>query len=97
TSSLPPPTPLRSPVSFFTTPSPSAIYTLSLHDALPICRGARELRERLRLGDVPGLVPERFLGALLGSERGRLVDILGAQRRIRRSEERRVGKEGRRR
>jgi len=47
------------------------------------CAAARaSSAQRLGLRDVPGLVPERFLGALLGGERRRLVDILGAQRGI---------------
>src|SRR6516162_2836183 len=48
-----------------------------------------QLRDRageLGLGfgerDVPAAVPERILGALLGGERRRLVDIPGAQRRV---------------
>src|SRR5436305_9478186 len=37
-------------VFFFTAPAPSEIYTLSLHDALPICcaRGSRTQRARRR-------------------------------------------------
>src|SRR5699024_12835870 len=41
----------QSTSSFFTTTTPSEIYTLSLHDALPICRmlcGQRALRKKRR-------------------------------------------------
>src|SRR5262245_22115255 len=44
--------------------------------------GAGELGLRFGERDVPAAVPERILGTLLGSERRRLVDVLGAQRRV---------------
>src|SRR5690242_21408123 len=40
---------------FFNAPATTEIYTLSLHDALPICRGARRGLGRL----TGGLLPER--------------------------------------
>src|SRR5205823_14402367 len=65
---------------FFNHPSTSEIYTLSLHDALPICAhraalslpergvsgGARALRQRARGRVVPGGAPES--GRLVRSE-----------------------------
>src|SRR5690554_4775676 len=53
----PPPPPsftqLSSPVSsfFLNDPAPTEIYTLSLHDALPICR----INEKLQTVDCPGI------------------------------------------
>src|SRR5262249_61712427 len=39
---------------FFNDPAPTEIYTLSLHDALPIFHRARVLERALRLGRAPG-------------------------------------------
>src|SRR5690606_469228 len=49
---VPPPVSLPCSVLFFslTHPAPTAIYTLSLHDALPICRG-NSTRAELRMPD----------------------------------------------
>src|SRR5690606_41739938 len=49
---VPPPVSLPCSVLFFslTHPAPTAIYTLSLHDALPICRG-NSTRAELRTPD----------------------------------------------
>src|SRR5690606_41308401 len=39
------PTPLSCLLFFFTAPAPTEIYTLSLHDALPICRQRAQDRD----------------------------------------------------
>src|SRR5262247_3007408 len=44
--------------------------------------GAGELGLRFGERNVPAAVPQRILGTLLGGERRRLIDVLGAQRRV---------------
>src|SRR5258708_38629324 len=92
---------------FFNDTATTEIYTLSLHDALPISAGAdHRLRagEEHRVGGVVGDVDVRALDAPGRRGRGRprlrlrpLLDALpprgGGDLLRRRSEERRVGKE----
>src|SRR5205823_13347288 len=81
------------PSSVLTAPAGTEIYTLSLHDALPIWRRQRERRRRRRCRDIGGL--RRHHGR--GEERERREQRKrgrSVQNPHRfRSEERRVGKE----
>src|SRR5699024_12440838 len=82
----PPPIP---PYSYpFPAPPPPALYTLSLHDALPILRQRySEESSIIAVDRLPVLIP--ITGCRINSSNTkRTMDIL-------RSEERRVGKEGR--
>src|SRR5690348_18351905 len=77
---------------FFTAPAPTGTYTLSLHDALPICRhdehiGAR-LANRAAHAEDRGARP-----AVSRGDRGNDVHNRARHVSIHRSEERRVGKE----
>src|SRR5438876_8704424 len=45
---------MLSPFFFFNDPATTEIYTLSLHDALPICRRADQQIGRLAFGDALG-------------------------------------------
>src|SRR6185437_11137417 len=51
-------------------------------DQLQLRGGAGELGERLGLRDLVYLVPQRLLGALLGGQRGLLIEVLGPDGRI---------------
>src|SRR5690625_8011190 len=90
-------------------PSPFQLYTLSLHDALPISRqvadiiGELDPDDRASLFDeLPASVAERLMHGLDAGERAMTTTVLGYPRDsigryMSRSEERRVGKECRRR
>src|SRR5262249_62197044 len=81
---------------FLTHPAPTEIYSLSLHDALPIClildlpprsTGAHHRLDRARIErDVSNPGPSSYFSLLVGLLIEQIVD---------RSEERRVGKERR--
>src|SRR3712207_8506121 len=61
---------------FFNDTATTEIYTLSLHDALPICRTQLDAQDAFQGGDL--LVPERLHG--LGRERHLQLDVPGPDR-----------------
>src|SRR5690554_8161549 len=88
---------------FFSVTAPTEIYSLSLHDALPICpigAGTERAEERLQIlfPDTPVLRIDRDSTSRKGSMDALLATISSGQPCIMigtRSEERRVGKEWR--
>src|SRR5690349_22714005 len=67
--------PLISPFFFFNDTAPTEIYTLSLHDALPIFPGVGEKPEAAPPGEEPPAVRDASIGDLLDALRDVLKRI----------------------